>query len=110
MRDPLEQLQRIQNAISKITEYAKKGRQKFDAEEEIQLSVIYYLQTIGEAAHTMPQNFKDHHPEIPWKQLTGYQSLITHYYLEIDTDALWNIVENDLPNLERKVGASLEAT
>ena len=109
MRDPTEQLRRIQNAILKITEYAKKGRQRFETEEEVQLSVIYYLQTISEAAHTIPQNFKDHHPEIPWKQLAGFQSLITHYYLEIDTDALWNIVDSDLPNLQRKVDATLEA-
>ena len=111
MRDPSEQLHRIQNAILKITEYAKKGRRKFDSsEEEIQLSVIYYLQTIGEAANAIPQNFKDHHPEIPWKQLTDFQSLITHYYLEIDKDALWNIIDNDLPTLEHKVNAALAET
>src|ERR1700736_1930862 len=80
MRDPIEQLHRIQNAIIKITEYAKKGRRKFDSEEEIQLSVIYYLQTISDAANTIPLNFKDHHPEIPWKQLADFHSLITHYY------------------------------
>ncbi len=110
MRDPIEQLHRIQNAIIKITEYAKKGRRKFDAEEEIQLSVIYYLQTIGEAANTIPQNFKERHPEIPWKQLSDFQKLITHYYLEIDKDALWNIADNDLPTLERNIVAGLEET
>ncbi len=99
MRDPIEQLHRIQKAISKITEYAKKGRRKFDTEEEIQLSVIYYLQTISEAANTIPQNFKDHHSEIPWKQLVDYQNLITDYYLEIDRDALWTIVDRDLVDL-----------
>jgi predicted nucleotidyltransferase/uncharacterized protein with HEPN domain len=110
MRDLTEQLRRIQNAILKITEYAKKGRQRFDAEEEIQLSVIYYLQTISEAAQTIPQEFKDRHPEIPWKQLVDFQSLITHYYLEIDRDGLWNIVDNDLPILKHKVDAALEAS
>ena len=110
MRDPIEQLHRIQNAIIKITQYGKKGRRKFDTEEEIQLSVIYYLQTISDAANTIPQNFKDHHSEIPWMQLVDFQGLITHYYLEIDTDALWNIVDNDLPNLEHKVDAALEET
>jgi|GEM_PF-487737 len=110
MRDPTEQLRRIQNAIIKITEYAKKGRQKFDAEEEIQLSVIFYLQTISEAANTLSQNFKEHHPEVPWKQLADFQSLITHYYLKIDTDALWNIVDNDLPDLQHKIDAALKAS
>lgn len=110
MRDSTEQLRRIQNAIIKITEYAKKGKQRFETEEEVQLSAIYYLQTISEATNTIPQNFKDHHPEIPWKQLADFQSLITHYYLEIDTDALWNIVNHDLPNLQGKIDAILEAS
>lgn len=110
MRDPAEQLYRIQNAIIKITEYAKKGRRKFNAEEEIQLSVIYYLQTISEAANTISNNFKGHHPEIPWKQLSDFQNLITHYYLEIDKDTLWHIIDSDLPTLEHKVNAALEET
>ncbi len=109
MRDSTEQLRRIQNAIIRITEYAKKGKQRFETEEEVQLSAIYYLQTISEATNTIPQNFKDHHPEIPWKQLADFQSLITHYYLEIDTDALWNIVKHDLPNLQDKIDAVLGA-
>ena len=110
MRDLMEQLQRIQTAILKITEYAKKGRRKFDTEEEIQLSVIYYLQTISEAANMISNNFKEHHPEIPWKQLSDFQNLITHYYLEIDKDALWHIIDNELPTLEHKVNAALEET
>ena len=110
MRNPTEQLHRIQNAIIKITEYAKKGRQKFDTEEDIQLSIIYYLQTISEAATAIPLNFKDHYPEIPWKQLAGFHSLITHYYLEIDTNALWNIIDNDLPSSQHKINAALKAS
>ncbi len=110
MRDPTEQLYRIQNAIIKITEYAKKGRQRFEAEEEVQLSIIYYLQTISEAAHAIPQHFKDHHSEIPWKRLIDYQNLITHYYLEIDRDALWTIVDHDLPNLRDKIDMALGAS
>lgn len=108
MRDPSEQLHRIQNAISKIIEYASRGRQRFNTEEEIQLSIIYYLQTIGEAAQTISQEFKEYHPEIPWKQLVDFQSLITHYYLEIDRDALWKIVYHDLQDVKNKVDAALE--
>jgi uncharacterized protein len=110
MRDPTEQLYRIQNALMKISEYAKKGRQKFDLVEEVQLSIIYYLQTISEAAHSIPQYFKDHHSEIPWKQLVDYQNLITNYYLEIDRDALWTIVDRDLIDLKHKIDMLLEET
>ena len=108
MRDPFEQLLRIQDAIAKIAEYVKKGRLRFDREEEIRLSIIHYLQIIGEAAQTMPQDFKDHHPEIPWKEMISFRNFLTFYYIEINRDAVWKIVEHDLPNLKPKINAELD--
>lgn len=35
MRDPFEQLHRIQEAINKIAQYTKKGRVRFEREEEL---------------------------------------------------------------------------
>jgi len=73
MRDPYEQLHRIQNAIIKIDEYTRKGRFTFDREEEVRLSVIHYLYTIGEAAYATPHSFRPQRtptgsPRITWSQ------------------------------------------
>ena len=35
------------DANTKLAEYAKKGRTRFDKEEEVRLLVIHYLQIIG---------------------------------------------------------------
>jgi len=43
MRDPYEQLRRIQKATEKIAEYTKAGRDNFEQEEKIRLSSMYYL-------------------------------------------------------------------
>ena len=107
MRDSLEQLRRMQQAITKITQYAKKGRQRFDKEEEIQLSIIHYLQIIGDAAQTTSRDFKNRHPEIPWQQMISFQDFLTHYY-EINRDAVWKVVEHDLPILKSKIDTALE--
>lgn len=108
MRDPVEHLRRIQNAIFKIATYAQKGHTAFDAEEEIRLSIIYYLQTISEAARAIPNEFQQHHPEIPWKQLTDYQNYITHYYREIDRNELWEIANHHLPRLQASIETAIE--
>ncbi len=108
MRDPSEQLRRIREAITKIMQYAKKGRRRFDREESIRLSVINHLQTIGEVARAISQDFKDRHPEIPWKQMISFRNFLAQYYIEIDRDALWKIVEHDLPDLKSKIDAALE--
>jgi predicted nucleotidyltransferase/uncharacterized protein with HEPN domain len=107
MREPVEHLRRIQNAISKIAIYTQKGRAAFDAEEDIRLSIIYYLQTISEAARAVPDEFQKRHPEIPWKQFTNYQSYITHYYREIDRDELWRIAHHDLPMIQTSIDIAI---
>jgi uncharacterized protein with HEPN domain len=69
MTDTLERVQHIQEAIIKIMNYSKRGRSKFYSEEETQNSIIYYLQILGEAASAIPQDFRDHHAEIPWRPM-----------------------------------------
>lgn len=108
MRDPFEQLHRIQEAIAKITTYVKKGRRKFDREEPIRLSIIYYLQTISDAANALPEGFRNDHPEIPWEELIGFQRFITHYYIEVDRNALWHTAEHDLPMVKALIDTNFE--
>lgn len=108
MRDSFEQLRRIQGAIAKIAEYTRVGRDSFDKEEKVRLSIIYYLQVIVHAVYTIPQGFKDHYPEIPWKQITDIQKHLTPYYIEADHDAIWKIATLHIPALKPKVDAALE--
>lgn len=108
MRDPFEQLRRIQEAIAKITTYVQKGRRKFDGEEPIRLSIIYYLQAISDAANALPEDFRSDHPEIPWNELIDFQRFITHYYIEIDRDALWRIAEHDLPIVKVRIETNFD--
>lgn len=107
MRDPFEQLRRIQEAILKIAEYTKKGRRRFDRDEAIQLSIIHHLQAISNAALAISPAFKDHHPEMAWQQMIDFRNFLTHYYLGIDRDALWKIASHDLPVLKAQIDAEL---
>lgn len=107
MRDPYVQLRRIQEAIAKIMGYTKKGRESFDTEEEIRLSIIFYLQLIDRAAHTISHDFKDHHPEIPWEQLRDIDTLLVPYSIEPERDVVWKIAAHDLPFLKPKIDAML---
>lgn len=107
MRDPYEQLRRIQEAITKIVGYTGGGRNNFDKEERIRLAIIFYLQVIKQAAHAIPQGFKDQHPEIPWEQIVGIQDYFTPYYIEADQDDLWKIAIRDFPALKPGIDKAL---
>jgi len=68
MRDTSERLRDIQEAIIRITKYTDQGRQSFDQNELVRTWVIHNLEIIGEAARSIPQQFKNNYPEVPWKQ------------------------------------------
>lgn len=107
MRDTNERLHDIQEAITNIMKYTSQGRSLFDQDELVQTWVVRHLEIIGEAARAIPQGFKNHHPEIPWRRINGMRNIIVHIYFGIDRDRIWEAVEHDLPVLKVSVDAFL---
>jgi uncharacterized protein with HEPN domain len=73
-------------------------------------AVLYEIVVMGEAARRLSQTVRDTHPEVPWRDLIGMRSVVTHGYDQIDDDELWQVIEHDLPELMRKIEAILAAT
>jgi|SRR5712692_7051046 uncharacterized protein with HEPN domain len=107
MRDTTERLRDIQEAITHITRYTNQGRQVFDQDELVQTWVIHHLEIIGEAARSIPQDFKDLHPKVPWKQISRMRNVLIHIYFRIDRNIIWDMVEYDLPSLKASIDAIL---
>lgn len=107
MRDVKERLLDIQEAIANIMKYTNQGRDSFDQNELIQTWVIRHLEIIGEAARTLPPDFKEHHPEMPWRKINGMRNILVHHYFVTDLDVVWSVVEDDLPELRVQVDAIL---
>ena len=38
-------------------------------------------------------------PQIPWRAIAGFRNVLVHDYFEIDLEAVWSVVERDLPGL-----------
>jgi uncharacterized protein with HEPN domain len=57
------------------------------------------LELIGEAATHIPEEFRDAHPEIPWRMIIATRNRLIHGYLGIDDDTLWSIINDDVPEL-----------
>lgn len=36
---------------------------------------------------------------VPWRKLAGFRNVLVHGYLGIDLEAVWSVVEQDLPGL-----------
>ncbi|MBI4480010.1 MAG: DUF86 domain-containing protein [Acidobacteria bacterium] len=108
MRDDRQRLLDILEAIQRIEKYASQGGSAFEREELIQNWVLRHLQIIGEACRSVSSGFQNQHPDIPWSQVIGMRNILVHHYFEMDVDAVWLVVERDLPILKRKLEALLE--
>lgn len=103
MRDQLERLHDILEAIERIETHSSKGRAVFERDELIQTWIVHHLQVIGEAAAGLDMKFQDKHPTIPWKEIVGMRNVLVHGYFDVDLDIVWEVVEKELPNLKSEI-------
>ena len=61
------------------------------------------LEIIGEAVRQLPEEFRNAHTQISWTQIAGLRNRIVHDYFGLDLEIIWEIVQHDLPELEKQV-------
>jgi len=43
--------------------------------------------------------FRQQHPEIPWRNLAGMRDVIVHEYDQVDLDIVWDVIHREIPQL-----------
>jgi uncharacterized protein with HEPN domain len=62
-------------------------------------AVVRNLEIIGEAAKHVPVEVQTRYPEVAWRSIAGLRDIVAHEYFGIDEDILWDIIENQVPQL-----------
>ena len=114
MREPIRdrgRLEHMQAAIDRVMNYME-GKSLDDLGEG---SIAYYgivknIEIIGEAANMLSADFIDEHPETPWKIIVKMRHYIVHEYFNIDNDVVWEVLNNDLPELSQQINKYLSET
>jgi uncharacterized protein with HEPN domain len=96
-------LAHLRDAIGKITAYTAGGREAFLKDTLVQDGVVRNLEIIGEAVKHLSDALRQQHPDIPWKRIAGMRDEMIHEYFGVDLAIVWNVVEQHLPALHRKV-------
>ena len=105
-RDPFVLLEDILLAIQKIGRYtAQMDHEAFLRDELVIDGVARNLEIIGEAVRQLPEEFRRVHSQIPWTQIAGLRNRIVHDYFGLDLEIIWEIIQHDLPELEKQVRA-----
>ena len=66
-------------------------------------AVIRNLQIIGEAVKKMPDSIRKDYPEIAWREIAGLRNRVTHIYFNVDIRIIWDIVQSEVPLLQRQI-------
>lgn len=62
-------------------------------------AVVRNFEIIGEAANRLSEEFKDSNPSIDWHRIRGFRNRIVHDYVGIDSNIIWTIIKEYLPDL-----------
>jgi len=98
------------DAIDKIKRYtANMDFEQYQSESMVIDSVNMNLSIIGEAARNIPDEVQDQYPAIDWRNVAGLRNIITHEYFRLNLARIWDVVENNLPELETQIRAIIDA-
>lgn len=96
-------VEHILSAISKIEGYVVGfSQEKFLKDWLVQDGVMREIEIIGEASKNLSPEFKEKVPEIPWRDVVGMRNKLIHDYFEVDIEAVWKTVQEDLPFLKNE--------
>ena len=102
-KDPRVYLAQILERIDRILEYTAEGKDAFFADGRTQDAVIRNFEVIGEAAKRIPGDYRENHPLIPWRALSGFRDVLIHQYEGVSVAEIWQIIERDLKTLREAI-------
>ena len=108
MRDDRARLLDILEAIEGIERRSGIDKDTFERDELVQTFMVHNTQVLGEAAAQLSEEFRAKHPDIPWRAISSMRNAVVHAYFRVDLDAVWTVVQNDLPSLKQRIQAILE--
>jgi uncharacterized protein with HEPN domain len=108
LKDDRLYLIHIREAVERIEEYTREGKEFFLDDRKTQDAVLRNLHTLAESSQRISNELKEQHPQVDWRILSAFRNVVVHDYLGISLDQVWDIVEKDLPVLKENVDVILK--
>lgn len=90
--------------ISKIIEYTRNMNYNAFADNAMLIEAcVFNLSQIGELANKIDDAFEKTHSDIPWRVMYGLRNKIVHDYEGVNFVLIWDIIKNDLPELDNQL-------
>ncbi len=100
----LDRLRHIEESINHVMDFLRgKTFDQMKADVMCYHAVVYNIMIIGEAANLLTKEFRDHHPEVPWRDIVDMRNVLVHGYFTTSAIFIWETYTKDLPVLLNKV-------
>jgi uncharacterized protein with HEPN domain len=109
MKDGRVYLIHIRDCIQRVKQYTQEGKEVFFNDIKTQDAVLRNIQVMCESVQKLPSDWKNAYPDTEWTNIAGFRNRLTHEYLSVDLNIVWNVIENYLPDLEKTIEAMAEA-
>lgn len=114
MREQLRdrnRLEHILQAIETLQKYAGNlSREELESDVLRYYGIVKNIEIIGEAANMLTVSFREHHPEVPWRDIAGMRNFLVHEYFRIDSDTVWAVIHSEIVELKNHVSRYLSET
>ena len=96
-------VEKIIKYISKVLYYTKEIEyDDFIDNSMLVEACVFNLSQIGELANKIDKEFEEKNSSIPWRVLYGLRNKIVHDYEGVNLVLIWDIVKEDLPELNNQ--------
>jgi uncharacterized protein with HEPN domain len=76
----------------RATSYVRgRTRDEYLSNDMLRSAVERVVQIIGEAASKVSPQFRDAHPEVPWRPIIAQRHILVHDYGKLDDDKIWRV-------------------
>jgi uncharacterized protein with HEPN domain len=103
-RQPNLLIEDIIDSSNKIVEYPNGlSFEQFVKDSKTIDAVIRNFEIIGEATNRLSDEFKEQYQSIDWHKIRGFRNRIVHDYMGIDYSIVWEIKNNFLEDMIKKL-------
>ena len=82
--------------------------EEFKKSSLLSRATCFSLAQVGEQLDRLKEIYGEKHPEIPWNKSKSMRNRIVHDYVQINFQAVYETVKNDLPKLKEQLMRLLE--
>lgn len=107
MREPhrdIDRLLHIKERIGHVMDFLKgKTFEEMQSDVMCYHAVVYNIMIIGEAANLLTKEFRESHPDVPWRDIIDMRNVLVHGYFTTSPVFIWETYTKDLPVLLENV-------